>query len=116
MTIEVLDAMNATAATVEPDVDEFELAGVTPVASTHIAAPMVAESKANFECTITHILPIGEGSMGGHLAVGEAVAIHVAGELLNGTRIDQASLHAVGRHVGNWYSNPTDLFEIDRPS
>jgi len=116
VTVEVLDAMNATAATVAPEVDEFELVGVTPVASTLIAPPMVAESKANFECTVTHVLPIGQGSMGGHLVVGEAVAIHVASELLDGTRIDQASLRAVGRHVGNWYSNATDLFEIDRPA
>ncbi|MEE9415730.1 MAG: flavin reductase family protein [Acidimicrobiales bacterium] len=115
VTIEVVEAMNASAATVAAEVDEFELSGVTAVASDCIAAPMVAESKANFECVVTHLLPIGQGRLGGHLVVGEAVMVHVADQLLDGTRVDQAELKAVGRHVGNWYSSATNLFEIERP-
>jgi hypothetical protein len=35
--------------------------------------------------------------------------------LLDGTRINQLDLKAIGRHVGNMYSHSTDLFEIARP-
>ena len=35
--------------------------------------------------------------------------------LLDGTRVDQAELQAIGRHVGNGYSHTTDLFEMIRP-
>ena len=35
---------------------------------------------------------------------------------LDGTRVLQDELRAVGRHVGSWYSNATDLFAIDRPA
>ena len=38
--------------------------------------------------------------------------IHVADRLLDGTRVDQTGLQAIGRHAGNWYSNATDLFDI----
>ena len=41
--------------------------------------------------------------------------VHVDEELLDGTRVDQAGLHGIGRHVGNWYSHANDLFEIRRP-
>jgi flavin reductase (DIM6/NTAB) family NADH-FMN oxidoreductase RutF len=47
--------------------------------------------------------------------VGEAVAFHVDDSLLDGTRVDQAELRAVGRHAGNTYSHATDLFDIVRP-
>jgi hypothetical protein len=47
--------------------------------------------------------------------IGEATEIHVDAELLDGTRVDQAALRAIGRHVGNLYSHSTDLFQIVRP-
>ncbi len=113
---EVVEAMNTSAATVEADVDEFEFSGVTAAPSTQIAAPLVAECKANFECVLTDIVPIGSDPVRAHLVIGEAVVVHVEDALLDGTRIDQAALQAVGRHVGNSYSHATDLFDINRPT
>jgi hypothetical protein len=49
------------------------------------------------------------------LVIGEATEIHVDAELLDGTRVDQAALRAIGRHVGNLYSHSTDLFQMIRP-
>ena len=43
--------------------------------------------------------------------VGEVVAFHVDTDLLDGTRVDQAKLSAVGRHAGNCYSTTEQLFE-----
>src|ERR1700694_1550574 len=45
-------AANATAAEVPPDVDEFELAGLTPLPSDLVRAPRVAESPAQMECKL----------------------------------------------------------------
>src|SRR6516162_8920949 len=42
------EQMNVSSATVGPEVDEFVLAGLTPVVSTMIGAPRVAESPVNF--------------------------------------------------------------------
>lgn len=47
VTEEVGEAMNATAASLDGDVSEFEFAGVAEVDSVMIGAPMVAECKAN---------------------------------------------------------------------
>jgi flavin reductase (DIM6/NTAB) family NADH-FMN oxidoreductase RutF len=76
---------------------------------------MVGECKANIECVVTQIVDVGHADHGSAVVFGEAVEFHVADELLDGTRIDQVSLHAIGRHVGNSYSHATDLFDIDRP-
>ena len=43
-------AANVTAAEVAPEVDEFELAGLTPVPSEIVRPPRVAESPAQMEC------------------------------------------------------------------
>lgn len=115
VTVEVAEAMNASAASVEADVDEFELAGVTAVPSATVRPPMVGECKANIECVVTQIVDIGHADFGNALVIGEAVEFHVAEHLLDGTRVDQADLHAIGRHAGNSYSHAIDLFELARP-
>ena len=115
VTAEVVDAMNTTAASLAADVDEFDAAGLTAVPSASVRPPMVGECKANIECVVTQIVEVGHPKYGNALVIGEAVEFHIADELLDGTRIDQAGLRAVGRHAGNQYSNATDLFEISRP-
>ena len=115
VTAEVADAMNASSASFEADVDEFEAVGLTSVASSTIRPPLVGECKANIECVVTDILDIGHPESGNGLVIGEAVMFHIDESLLDGTRVNQAALKAVGRHVGNAYSHATDLFELQRP-
>jgi flavin reductase (DIM6/NTAB) family NADH-FMN oxidoreductase RutF len=116
VTIEVADAMNASAASLDADVDEFEACGLTAVPSARVRPPMVGECKANIECVVTDIVEIGHAEHGNALVVGEGVEFHVAHDVLDGTRIDQAALHAIGRHAGNSYSHANDLFELIRPA
>lgn len=116
VTVDVVEAMNATSATHPPEVDEFEAAGLTAVPSVSIRPPMVGESRANIECVVTQIIDIGHAEHGSALVIGEATEFHVDAELLDGTRVDQTALQAIGRHVGNLYSHSTDLFELIRPA
>ncbi len=116
VTAEVAEAMNITAAPLPPGESEFDYAGLTEMPSTFIRPPRVAECRAAMECVVTDIVEIGDPVEGNALVIGEVVVFHVAEELLDGTRIDQSQLAAVGRHAGNWYSNATDLFELIRPT
>jgi flavin reductase (DIM6/NTAB) family NADH-FMN oxidoreductase RutF len=116
VSVELMAAMNASSASFEPGVDEFEACGLTAIASTAIRPPMVGECKANIECVVTQIVDIGHPEHGNGLVIGEAVEFHVAEHLLDGTRVDQTALRAVGRHAGNTYSHATDLFELVRPA
>ncbi len=115
VSVEVVEAMNASSASFEPGVDEFAACGLTAVPSRSVRPPVVGECKANIECVVTRIVDIGHAEHGNGLVIGEAVEFHVAEHLLDGTRVDQAELRAIGRHAGNTYSHATDLFDLRRP-
>lgn len=117
VTEEVMEAMNKTSGTYDPSVDEFEVAGLTVVEGVTVDTPMVGEAKANFECVLSQVVPIGDtGRMAASIVVGEVVRLHVAEELLDGTRIDQQSLKAVGRMGGPLYARTGDTFSLQRPT
>lgn len=108
-------AMNETAGGHAADVDEFEVAGLTVREAEAVDAPSVAEAPATFECKVTQIVDIGEAPMGSSVVFGEVLAFNVADRLLDGTRVDQAGLDAIGRHAGNLYSHNGELYEMIRP-
>mgnify|MGYP000949325125 FL=1 len=77
------EAMNESSASV--DNDEFALAGLTPVAASHIDCSMVAESPVNFECRLTQLIRLQDAQgneLESWLVLGEAVAIHIDEALL----------------------------------
>ena len=104
------EQMNQTCAAVGPEVDEFALAGLTPVASREIAVPRVAESPVSFECRVSQILQL-QGAAGHKvdtwLVLGEVVAVHIAHELLRDGVYDTAAAHPILRGGG-----PADYFEV----
>ena len=57
--------MNLCSAEVPPEVDEFELSGLTPMASDLVKPPRVAESKVQMECRLRQILVVSEQPGGG---------------------------------------------------
>lgn len=109
------EQMNATAADVPPHIDEFELAGLTPVASELVRAPRVAESPAQMECCLLQVIRTGTGPAAGVLVLGEVVRFHVREELFDNFRIDPSGLDAIGRLAGNEYIRTLDRFELTRP-
>ena len=116
VTEETVEAMNLTSGSYDPAVDEFELAGLTAVPGSVVDAPMVAEAKANLECRLSQVVPIGtDGPMAASIVIGEVVRVHVDGSISDGTRIDQEALGAVGRMGGPTYTRTRDRFSLDRP-
>lgn len=111
---DLLEAMNQTAT--RQDVDEFALAGLTPMRAEVVDAPRVAEAKASMEALVRQIIPVGDGSMRANLVVGEVVRIHVADELLDGTRIMPELLRAVGKMAGPDYALTRQIVSHERPA
>ncbi len=115
VTESVAEAMNITSANVAADVDEFSVAGVTPVAGTNVSAPYVGEAKAALECSVNQIIPLGEPPTS-WLVIGDIVTIHADDDLLDGTRVDAQRLEAIGRFAGGQYTTTVDgLFTMARP-
>ena len=116
------EQMNATSASVGPDISEFALAGLTPAASRIIAAPRVAESPVSFECKCTEILQLKTASgekVPSWLVLGEVVAVYIDKALLRDGIYDTAAAQHLARGGGLadyfWVEEKTRL-SITRPA
>lgn len=107
--------MNATSVTVPPEVDEFELSGLTPLASELVKPPRVAESKVQMECRLRQIIIVSEKPGGGSLVLGDVLRFHIDESLLDGYKIDPDKLNAIGRMGGPTYVRTHDRFDLQRP-
>lgn len=104
-------AMDATSADVSPEVDEFKLAGVTPLPSKIVKPPRVAESPIAFECKLHELITIGLTSGGGHIVIGTVVYMHfAAGIYTDDNHIHFDKYRPIGGLVGHTYAHIDDLF------
>ena len=109
--------MNLTAGEYPPDVDEFQLSGLTPAASDLVKPPRVAESRVSMECKVHQLIPVSDKLLGGTLVLGEVVRFHVADGLMNEICVvDPDKLNTIGRMGGPVYSRTKDRFEMIRPA
>ena len=120
-THDLADAMNQSCAAVPPEVSEFELAGLTPLASEKVRPPRVAESPVTFECRSTQIVQL-QGIDGEKvptwLVLGEVVAVHIAKALLKDGVYDTAGAGHILRGGGpaDYFTvGPEQLFKMYRP-
>lgn len=116
------EAMNQSCAAVPPEVNEFELAGLTPAASRVISVPRVLESPVAFECRRTQIVQL-QGADGAKvstwLVLGEVVAVHIAQSLLKDGIYDTAAAGPILRGGGpaDYFTvGPEQLFRMRRPA
>lgn len=115
------EAMNQTCAAVPPEVNEFELAGLTPLASSLVKPPRVAQSPVAFECKTTQIIQL-QGADGTKvstwLVLGEVVAVHIRKDLIVDGIYDTARAAHVLRGGGpaDYFTvGPAQLFRMVRP-
>ena len=114
---ETAQAMNITAIDVDPGVDELAMARLTPIASTTIKPPRIAESPVALECERLAVVELGN-----HRAVvmGKVLAMHVRDDcVLDQVKcyIDTPKLGLIGRmHGRGWYARTSDQIEIPRIS
>lgn len=106
---------NTTAAEVGPEVDEFQLSGLTAIPSKVVKAPRVAESPAQMECTLLQVIYTGNKPASGVVVLGEVVRFHVREDLFEDFRVDPAGLDAVGRMAGNTWVRTRDRVDLIRP-
>jgi flavin reductase (DIM6/NTAB) family NADH-FMN oxidoreductase RutF len=108
-------AANEAAADVAPEVDEFQLAGLTAVASEVVKPPRVAESPAQMECKLLQVIYTGHAPASGVIVLGEVVRFHVRQDLVENFRVDPAGLDALGRMAGSTWVRTRDRLELQRP-
>ena len=113
--------MNATAAHVPPEVDEFAIAGLTAVPGRIVNVPRVGESPVSFECKLTQIIQLKAADgreLAGWLTLGEVVAVHIDKSLIQDGVYQTALAHPIVRagRRGDYFEIRQDaMFEMVRP-
>jgi len=88
------------------DRDKFAVTGLTPLASVHIDAPIIAECPVNIECELCGILETGDHD----LFMGRVLEVHADEETLDGAgQVDPARLNTLvfmlnHNHKGEYWS------------
>ena len=115
------EAMNESSASVPPEQDEFALAGLTPLAASHVNVSMVAESPVNFECRLTQLIQLQDvqgSALQSWLVLGEVVAIHIDEALLENGIYQTAKAQPILRAGGPsaYYGiSEENRFDLVRP-
>ena len=107
--------MNVTSGEFPPDVDEFQVSGLTPVPGDLVKSPRVKESHVSMECRLFQIFEISTRPSGGSIVAGEIVRLHVDDAYIDNYRIDPDKLKAIGRMAGTTYVRTADRFDLARP-
>ena len=120
-TMDLAKHMNATAAHVGPEVDEFKLAGLTAVPGKLVNVPRVAESPVAFECKVSDIVRL-KGADGKEadawLTLGEVVAVHIDKAMIKDGVYQTAAARPIvraGRRGDYFEIKPENMFEMVRP-
>lgn len=116
VTESVVEAMNTTASSVSSDIDEFELAKVTPISSKLIKPMRVKESPIHFECEMVHHYFLENHNQGGAcIVIGRIVMMHFDDAiLLDNYKINMENYKPVSRLAGSNYSKIGEIFSIKR--
>ncbi|WP_156681330.1 flavin reductase family protein [Sphingomonas profundi] len=121
-TRQLAHAMNMSSSVVPRDVDEFELAGLTPAPCRIVDAPRVAESPVCLECRVTQIIKLVDENGGptiSNLVMGQVVGIHIARDLIvDGVyQTTKAVPITRGGGTGTYFEITGDAaFEMPRPA
>lgn len=112
-----IDKINQTAKALPPDESELDDTGLTPIKSTKISVPGVAEASVRMECVLEKILSLGgkEDHPACDLLIGRVVFYHIRDDLYKNGRIDPLGLRPVSRMAGNAYAKLGETFELKRP-
>ena len=113
---EFAEKMNLCAGDYPPDVDEFQVSGLTPIPSDLVKPPRVAEAHVNMECRLLYTISMSALVNGGNLVLGEVIRFHIDDAMFQNYRIDPDKLRAIGRMGGPSYTRTADRFDMIRPA
>jgi flavin reductase (DIM6/NTAB) family NADH-FMN oxidoreductase RutF len=115
----MVEQMSLASCEYERGVDEFTKAGFTPVPSTLVRPPRVAESPAAFECKVLQVIEMGDQGGAPNLVICQVLLAHFHDDILNAQgRVDTTKVDLVARMGGDWYcrAHGPALFEVPKPN
>jgi len=112
------EAVNKSAEEVPPEVDEFDLAGVTKAPSNLVRPCRVAESPIHFECAYHQTIRLpGNGTMGTvDIVIGRVIGIHIKEDVIGlDGRIDILKVRPIARLGYHDYTSVESVFQMVIP-
>jgi flavin reductase (DIM6/NTAB) family NADH-FMN oxidoreductase RutF len=114
---ELAEHANASSAELAPEVDEWEVAGVTPAPSVAVAPPRVAEAPAALECRLRQAVDLGDGNRGGNtLLIATVLRVHIGEEAFVDGVVQPDALDLVGRMGSDHWCLTRERFLLSRPA
>jgi flavin reductase (DIM6/NTAB) family NADH-FMN oxidoreductase RutF len=94
-----------------PEVDEFDVTGLTPVLGRLVVPPRVKESPAHLECQYvqTVTLPHTGRDNANHVVIGRVVGIHIDDSFLVNGLVDQLRIKPMARLGYTGYTQVTEV-------
>jgi flavin reductase (DIM6/NTAB) family NADH-FMN oxidoreductase RutF len=117
-TYDLREAVNRSAAEVPPEVDEFELAGVTKAPSVRVKPCRIAESPVQFECRYHQTLRLpGNGLMGTvDVVIGRVILVHIKDDAIGPDgRLNVLRIRPLARLGYFDYTTVDSIFEMVIP-
>jgi flavin reductase (DIM6/NTAB) family NADH-FMN oxidoreductase RutF len=116
VTEDLVEQMNLTSQPIAANESEFELAGLTPIASSLVKPPRVKECKITMECEMVHHYKLENSKTGGAtIVIGKIVLFHIdESVLLENYKINIETYKPVARLAGSNYSKLGEIFSIKR--
>lgn len=115
---DLVQQMNLASTEYPEGVNEFEKAGLTPIASDLVRPFRVKESPVQFECRVREVIKLGDEGGAGNLIVAEILRMHISEEVMTKDGgIDPHRLDLVARMGGDWYCRASGdaVFSIAKP-
>jgi flavin reductase (DIM6/NTAB) family NADH-FMN oxidoreductase RutF len=111
VTEELAERMVKTSGEWPPHMDEFQVAGLTPIPSLRVKSPSLKESPIHLECRLDRAIALGNTEF----VIGEMLCAVVDDAVLTDGRVDIDKLRPVGRLGGDGYSIVRDVLNLPRP-
>lgn len=110
------DEVVQSAATVAPDIDEFELVGLDVTPSVAVAPPRVLRAKAALECELIDVHPLpSDGDKINNLVLGRVVGVFIDDRIIVDGLVDISRLRPLTRLGYLDYAIVAESFQKKRP-
>ncbi len=116
---DIVRQMSVSSVEFPKEVNEFDKAGFTELASELVKPPRVKESPVQMECKVQQIIPLGDKGGAGHLIICRVVKMHLAEHILDENRINPIKIDLMGRMGRAYYTRSkgeiSTIFQAVKP-
>lgn len=111
------EAMNACSAPAPHEIDEFELAGLTPAPAETVKPPRVRESPVHLECRYVQTVELltAKPESPNLVVFGEVLGVHIDDSAIEDGLVRYDRLDVIGRLGYRDYVRVDNVFSMERP-